>query len=72
MYGAEIGIRPTFTFVKRFVLQSRFGAPLRYTTGWQLQPELGGYNKTLTRRWEFGVVGENLGPNAVVQFMIMF
>ncbi|MBD3298428.1 MAG: hypothetical protein GF341_07230 [candidate division Zixibacteria bacterium] len=71
-----IGIRPTFSYKDRFVLESRFGIGLSYYNSdyWsrakhdqQVIQTTGGSDD-----WSGFTFGEELGPGSVLQFIIYF
>lgn len=72
--SAEIGIRPTFVFEKRFVLETRFG--LVSTWYWYdrrrstIRNSASSSSHTSTRDWQLFLLGRDLGPGAIMQFII--
>ena len=70
--GIELGARPSFTLWKRFVFESRIG--VSYTHSHQVQ-ERRYADANITDRvdgWVLRSFGQNLGLNALMQFMIYF
>lgn len=77
----EFGFRPTYTFKERFVLETRIGIRLEHVDTEDRRKTISYIDGTQTgetfdqgtfRRWRFSAFGQNLGPGAVVQFMIYF
>jgi len=72
----EVGVRPTFTFDQHFVLESRFGLGViyRHTVGRQRSYYDGELDarRVVDDDTRFFVFGRDLGPGAVMQFMIYF
>ena len=73
LYTFEFGIRPTFTFQKRFVLESRFGFGVMHRDHAQGNlPDVGVDSRHEIDETGFFALGNDLGPGAVMQFMIYF
>ncbi len=83
-YQLVIGVRPTFTFEERLVLEARFGLLLSYSDSERgyasSREETGTYStnnyREATRndygRWGVGAFGSGLGPGSVLSFTILF
>lgn len=71
-FGVETGLRPTFTFGNRFVLETRVGCRLLYTR--HREPLLVSTRPIYkyANDWKFGVIGSDIGPIGVVVFMVYF
>jgi len=73
-YGIDIGIRPTFRFEEWLVLETRFGLMLSSTSTTNEAVFNAGSDSTLSRattdETNLDVLGTNLGPGAVMQFMV--
>lgn len=75
-FRIEVGIRPTFTYKNRFVLESRFGFGVRYNNNdyWS-RSTYGGEQVRMHSSdddWSGFTFGEELGPGSVLQFIIYF
>ena len=72
----EAGIRPAFEFFERFVLETRLGFVLSHSDMLDERYSRNGANTSSNSRssssWDFYFSGRDLGPGAVMQFMIIF
>jgi hypothetical protein len=72
-YTLEIGVRPTYSFSKRFVLETRLGVGLLVINRDNDSDSPGGLlRRTEYRQTDLYAFGKDLGPGAVVQFMVYF
>lgn len=72
----EAGLRPTFEFFDRFVLETRIGVVLEHASDDYVDFNQSGGNERKSHNkystWSVSAIGRDIGPGAVMQFMIYF
>jgi hypothetical protein len=84
-WSLSVGLRPTFTVEKRFVLETRLGVDIsfRHNEGDASSRRVSGATNAETEEdvsrssnewdsWDLTVLGQNLGPGATMTFIVYF